>query len=153
MLQQPSTFLVMKDKRGTPEPERGFETKSNSRTREDVDHLTTDAVDAYVSVAVDALQSMDVPVLEAVLLYGSRARGDHNVESDADLALVLKGNEVGRTLQILEDLSQETHEIEAKFGFMVSPTIVWTELLDSPALSTNPAFYHNLLTEGIAWNY
>ena len=138
--------LLVKEKQATPEREHDFETKSNSRTREDVDHLTKDAVDAYVSVAADALQSMDVPPLEAVLLYGSRARGDHNVESDADLALVLKGNEVGRTLQILEDLGQETHEIETKFEFMVSPTHIhrrmsWPSSTPSRAYSYTASHY------------
>ncbi len=145
--------LNMADAQGIPVREGGFETKSNLRTREDVDLLTKEAVAAYVSVAVDALQSMDVPTLEAVLLYGSRARSDYTVESDADLALVLKGKEAGRALRILEDLGQKTHEIEANYGSMVSPTIIWSEALDSPALSSNPACYRYILNEGIAWDF
>lgn len=124
-----------------------------SRTAKDVDESTREAVDAYLSVAVDALQSMDVPPLVAVLLYGSRARGDHPDESDADFALVLQGYEFGRALSILRDLDRATHEIEAKYGFMVSPAIIWSETLDSPELASNPAFYQNFLAAGIAWDF
>ncbi len=131
----------------------GLETKKNSSSREDIDHFTTEAVDAYVAVVVDALQSMNVPPLVGVVLYGSRARGDHTIESDADLAIVLKGREDGRALQILEELRKETYAIEAQFGFMVSPTVIWSDVLGFPALSSNPAFYRNILADGISWNY
>lgn len=132
--------------------ELGLETRPHSRTLEDVDTFTKEAVDAYVSVMLNALQSMDAPRLMGVLLYGSRARGDHRDESDADLALVLKGHEFGSALRILEDLDEKTYLVEAKYGFMVSPTIIWAALLDTPALSSNPAFYRNILAEGISWN-
>ena len=143
----------MTDVQGIPVQDLDMVERANLRTVEDVDQFTKDAVDAYVSVMRRALDTMDVPPLVAVLLYGSRARGDHTVESDADLALILKGGEVGRTLQILEDLREGTFPIEAEFGFMVSPTIIWSELLESPSLSSNPAFYRNVLAEGIAWIY
>lgn len=143
----------MADTQETLVQELGFEARAESRTREDVDDFTKEAVDAYVSVVVDAIRSMKLPPLVAVLLYGSRARGDHTVESDADLALVLQGYEFGRALGILQDLGQATYEIEAKFGFMVSPTIIWSDVFDSPASSSNPAFYRNILSEGIVWNF
>lgn len=116
----------------TSAQDRSLERASNSRPADDVDQPTREAVDAYVSVAVDALQSMDVPPLIAVLVYGSRARGDHTEESDADRALVLQGYEFGRALEILRALGRVTHDIEAEFGFMVSPTIIWSETLNSP---------------------
>lgn len=137
----------------TSAQDRNLERTSNSRTADDVDQSTREAVDAYVSVAVDALQSMDVPPLLAVVLYGSRARGDHTDESDADLALVLQGYEFGRALNILRDLDRANQDIEAKYGFMVSPTITWSDILESPELASNPAFYHNFLAEGIAWDF
>ena len=125
----------------------------NSRTVDDVDPETAEAVSAYVGEMLRAMKTMDVPPLVAVLLYGSRARGDHTVESDADLALVLQGYEFGRALKIHRDLCRATYEIEARYEFMVSPKIIWSDVLDSPATSSNPAFYHNLLAEGIPWRY
>lgn len=124
----------------------------NSRTVDHVDSHTIEAVNAYVSKVREALKTMDVPPLLEILLYGSRARGDHTVESDADLALVFEGREVSRSLEILEELSETTHQIEATFAFMVSPTIIWSELLDSPVLSSNPGFYRTILAEGIPWS-
>ena len=136
----------------TSAQDRSLERISISRTAVDVDQSTREAVDAYVSVAIDALQSMDAPPLVGFVLNGSRARGDHTDENDADLALVLQGYEFGRALNILRDLCWVTYDIEAKYGFMVSPTIIWSEILDSPELASNPAFYHNFRDEGITWD-
>lgn len=130
-----------------------IEKKVTPRTVEDVDLYTREAVDAYVAALLEALQVVDAPPLEALLLYGSRARGDHTDESDADFAIVLKGRDVGRSRQILWNLGEQTYFAEADYDFLVSPRVFWSEVLSSPASSSNPRFYRNLLSDGIAWAF
>lgn len=130
-----------------------IQTKVNPRTVEDIDKYTRKAVDAYVGALLDALQNVDAPPLETILLYGSRARGDHIDESDADLAIVLKGRDIRRSRQILWNLWEQTYLAEADYDFLVSPRVFWSEVLSSPACSSNPTFYRNLLSDGIAWTF
>jgi uncharacterized protein len=72
--------------------------------------------------------------LERVLLYGSRARGDHTAESDYDVLAVIKPPfdhwaELNRLSDLSAELTWETHavisfrpvtasDIEARTGFM-----------------------------------
>jgi uncharacterized protein len=72
--------------------------------------------------------------IEHVLLYGSRARGDHTAESDYDVLVVIKPpfdpwTELGRLSDLSAELTWETHavisfrpvcanDIEARTGFM-----------------------------------
>ncbi len=130
-----------------------IQTKVTPRTVEDIDEYTRKAVDAYVGALLDALQDVDAPPLETILLYGSRARGDHTDESDADLAIVLKGRDIWRSRQILWNLGEQTCLAEADYDCLVSPRVFWSEVLSSPASSSNPTFYRNLLSDGIAWTF
>lgn len=54
--------------------------------------------------------------LKRVLLYGSRARGDHTAESDYDILVVLtdgfdRWEELGRLAKLSSDLTFETGEV------------------------------------------
>lgn len=60
----------------------------------------------------DALQTLYGPRLQAVVLYGSYARGSQTKDSDVDVAIVLKGyvspmREIDRMAGIVTDLNLE----------------------------------------------
>lgn len=117
----------------------------------DIDQQTASAVDAYVRCAQHALRELAAPCLEKVVLFGSRARGTHTPDSDADVALVLRGRDVKRSRLILWDMGDLTYETEAEFSFVVSPIILWSDFLERPSLSRNPDFYRAVLQDGIEW--
>lgn len=56
------------------------------------------------------------PVVEKVLLYGSRAKGNYRAGSDIDLAI--KGN--GLNLQILNDIRLQLDDLMLPYTFDIS---------------------------------
>ena len=87
------------------------------------------------------------PFVDA-LLYGSRARGDHKPDSDADIAVVLRGARGDRY-----DLAREFGGIEfdvlMETGVMVQGFPLWEDELARPETFNNPALIRNILREGI----
>ncbi len=87
-------------------------------------------------------------VLVAALLYGSRARGDHRPDSDADLAVILSGrcgdrSAVGRAFSgIAFDVLMET-------GIRIHALPLWEPELAWPASFSNPALIAIIQREGV----
>ena len=82
------------------------------------------------------------------LLYGSRARGDHTSDSDADIAVVLKGRRGDRSKAVL-DLSDAAHDALLETGVYIQPFPLWESELRRPGQSKNPALIENIKREGI----
>ena len=107
----------------------------STRTMLDVDEYTRSAVDAYIALASRALVELDLPPPELFVLYGSRARGDHDSASDADFALVLQYDQDLSPAQILWDVGAKTYSAEAEFSFLVAPIVIWSKYLSQPRTS------------------
>ena len=116
-----------------------------------VDTMTHAAMKAYARAATKALRTVNAPPLEKILLFGSRARGTHSSNSGADVALVLRGRDVRRSREFLWDIGDLTYAAQAEFAFLVSPVVLWSDLLATPSLSSNPDFYCNVSREGVVW--
>lgn len=124
----------------------------STRTMNHVDEYTRSAVDAYVESAIGALTELQLPTLEMVVLYGSRARGDYALHSDADVALVLERTENHSSGQVLWDIGARTYSAEAQYSFLISPIVIWSQFLSTPNSSRNSFFYKNVLRDGIVWD-
>ena len=106
------------------------------------------AIDTFVS----ALATADIPPVARVLLYGSRARGDFEPDSDADLAVVLPGEPPKKLrLTFHSEVRDKTYQARAAFNFLVSPIVVWEQSLADPDSTNNPTFYRNVLRDSIEW--
>jgi predicted nucleotidyltransferase len=91
--------------------------------------------------------------LERAILFGSRARGEHKPDSDADLALILheRGND-GQTLMMLAGLAWY---VFLDTGIMIQPVPIATEDWLHPDDFLRPGFLKNveraaLLRAGVA---
>jgi uncharacterized protein (UPF0332 family)/predicted nucleotidyltransferase len=86
-------------------------------------------------------------VAEAIL-FGSRARGDHGPDSDADLMVVLRGrrqNTVGITLA----MSDIAFDVLMETGLDIAPLPVWQNELLDPEHHPNPDLVRTAMKEGI----
>ena len=87
------------------------------------------------------------PVIEGIL-YGSRARGDHKPDSDADIAVILRG-ERGDRSKVAGDLAGIEFHVLMETGVMVQGLPLWEDELARPETFTNPALIETILREGV----
>jgi uncharacterized protein len=83
------------------------------------------------------------------LLFGSRVRGGHNAESDADVAVVLPDIQGSRASEAAA-LADMAFDILLETGVLVSPVPLTQREMDEPALFTNPALIESIRREGVA---
>ncbi len=87
------------------------------------------------------------PVREAIL-FGSRARGDHKPDSDADIAVILKGAR-GDRYKVSADMAGVEFHVLMETGVMVQGLPLWEDELGRPDSFSNPALIANILREGV----
>ena len=107
-----------------------------------LDEATAKALDAFL----EALAAPRFPFVRKVLLYGSRARGDHRPDSDADVAVVVTGDNI-RIKGM--DVRGATYRARGLHDERVSPLTLAEEHLDNPNASPNPAFHRNVARDGV----
>ncbi len=87
------------------------------------------------------------PVVEAIL-YGSRARGDHKPDSDADLAVIL-GGEAGARYAVAGDMAGIAFHVMLETGVMVEAMPLWEAEWARRERFSNPALIANILRDGL----
>ena len=88
------------------------------------------------------------PTLQAIL-FGSRARGHGHDESDADVAVILKG-QPGHFVKTKMALNDIAYDILLETGIRIQPLPVWEGEWAHPEHYSNPRLLHNIAAEGIA---
>jgi predicted nucleotidyltransferase len=111
---------------------------------------TRTAIDPETLAAVQAFAERirrDFPVKQ-VLLYGSRARGDHQSDSDVDVAVVLDG-ERQRREDVAVAFSTSLAQILLNTGMVLSAFPMWQDEWDDPELAFNPWLIRSIKREGV----
>ena len=82
------------------------------------------------------------------IVFGSRARGTHQPDSDADVAVLLNGAHQ-RFLPTKLAMSDVAFDVLLETGINISPLPVWLDEWEHPERYANPALLHNIAKEGI----
>ena len=107
-----------------------------------LDPATKRAVDSFLARIRQSEPSL------AALLYGSRARGTHTADSDADIAVILKGKPQNRYAE-LGPLSDAAFDVLMETGIHIQPLALWECELQRPDTFANPGLIEAIKREGV----
>ena len=106
-----------------------------------IDHDTEVAVRRFLAEITSRHE------VEAAILYGSRARGTHNEESDADVAVLMRGEQ--DFWAVAMDMADTAFDVLLETSIFISALPIWLDEWENPEISSNPALLHNINQEGV----
>ena len=86
--------------------------------------------------------------MAGAIVFGSRARGTHRPDSDADVAVLLNG-EHQRFLTIKLAMADMAFDVLLDTGISISPLPVWMDEWQQPERHSNPALLRNIAKDGV----
>lgn len=107
-----------------------------------IDVATRRAAQAFI-----ARISGQYDLAEAVL-FGSRARQTHRPESDADIAVVLRGPH-GQRADAAVDMAGIAFDVMLETGVLIEAVPLWEDEWAHPEHFNNPALIENIQRDGI----
>ena len=73
----------------------------------------------------------------ALYLFGSRARGDHDPDSDVDVAVILD-QKLPRSFEVTREILEDTYDLLLETGYYIQPWPLEKGSLDEPAAHPHP---------------
>jgi predicted nucleotidyltransferase len=107
-----------------------------------LDHDTALAVRRFASLIADRYEIVET------IVYGSRARGTHRPDSDADVAVLLAGDPQ-RFLSTTLAMADVAYDVLLETGINITPLPVWLDEWEHPERSANSTLLHNIAREGV----
>jgi len=89
--------------------------------------------------------------MKSAILFGSRARGTHNENSDADVAVLLAG-QPQPVLKTSLDLADFAFDVLLETGINITPIPVWMEEWQHPQTHSNPLLLANIAKDGVPFH-
>jgi predicted nucleotidyltransferase len=83
-----------------------------------------------------------------LMLFGSRARGDYGGDSDADVAVLLRGDHQ-RLLPAKLAMADEAFDVLLETGIRIQPLPIWEDQWADPDHCSNPRLLKNIAREGL----
>lgn len=87
--------------------------------------------------------------VQRVILFGSRARGTQRTDSDADVAVLLRGVR-GRFLDTKLEMVDIAYDVLLETGIYIQPLPIWENEWENPETHSNPRLLQNIEREGIS---
>jgi predicted nucleotidyltransferase len=107
-----------------------------------IDNNTEKAIRRFLTLIEDRYD------IAGAILYGSRARGTHDQDSDADVAVLLK-EEHRRFMTVKLDMVDTAFDVMLETGIIVSPYPILLEEWEHPENHSNPALLYAITREGV----
>ena len=108
----------------------------------EIDKETADAARAFIEKVASQYD------LAGAILFGSRARKSHRPDSDADVAVLLRGCP-GRFVATKLAMADLAYEVLLATGIRIQPLPIWEDEWEHPETYSNPRLLHNIAREGI----
>jgi uncharacterized protein len=86
--------------------------------------------------------------VQRVILFGSRARGTERTDSDADVAVLLRGARC-RFLDTKLEMVDIAYDVLLDTGIYIQPLPIWENEWERPEIHSNPRLLQNIEREGI----
>lgn len=86
--------------------------------------------------------------LAGLFLFGSRARNQHRSDSDADVAVLLRG-EHGRFVATKLAMDDIAYDVLLETGIRIQPLPIWEDEWKRPETYSNPRLLQNIERDGI----
>lgn len=111
---------------------------------------TPNRIDSDTEAAVRRFMALIAHSYEmaGAIIYGSRARGTHRSDSDADVAVLLQGKHE-RVLPTTLAMADVAYDVLLETGINITPLPVWLDDWEQPDKHTNPALLRNIAREGV----
>ena len=107
-----------------------------------MDHHTEEAVRSFLRRITDRYD------MAGAILYGSRARGTHRPDSDADVVVLLNGERL-KVLKTTLAMADVAYDVLLETGINISPLPVWLDEWEHPETYSNPALLRSIAREGV----
>lgn len=107
-----------------------------------IDHDTEEAVRRFLTMIASRYDTA------GAIVYGSRARGSHRPDSDADVAVLLNGDHQ-RFLTTKLAMADVAFDVLLETGINISPLPVWMDEWEHPENYSNPGLLRNIAREGV----
>jgi predicted nucleotidyltransferase len=104
---------------------------------------TLEAAGAFLELAKRAFP------ISGAMLFGSRARDDASSDSDADLAVFLKGD-VGSFVRTKLAMADIAYDVLLEKGVLIQPLPIWEQEWQHPESDPNPRLLANIRRDGVA---
>jgi uncharacterized protein len=108
---------------------------------------TLDADTARVASVFVARVAAQYPVSSAIL-FGSRARGSRRPDSDADIAVLLRGRR-GKFVDTKLAMADIAYDVLLETGVHIQPLPIWEDEWEHPKSYSNPRLLQHIHREGI----
>ncbi len=109
-----------------------------------------DAIDRNIETAIRRFLSLISGRYDTAgaILYGSRARGTHRPDSDADVAVLLRGQNQPFLSAKLE-MADTAFDVMLETNILVSPLPIWVDEWEHPESYSNPDLLRHIDREGV----
>lgn len=115
---------------------------SNIGSIADIDADTEKAVRVFIEKVASQYD------LIGAILFGSRARKSHRPDSDADVAVLLRGQR-GPFLDTKLAMADIAYDVLLETGVLIQPLPVWEDEWEHPKSYTHSALLQNIQREGV----
>jgi uncharacterized protein len=82
------------------------------------------------------------------ILFGSRARHTNHSDSDADIAVLLRGPH-GKFIEVKLAMADIAYDVLLNTGIRIQPLPIWEDEWEHPERYSNPLLLQNIEREGI----